>query len=41
MVISTNPKPTIYRNLYKNTGPVWYYTAHTMVCQLGFESENP
>ena len=20
--ISTNPKPTIYRNLYKNTGPV-------------------
>ena len=22
MAISTNPKPTIYRNLYENTGPV-------------------
>ena len=21
MAISTNPKPTIYRNLYENTGP--------------------
>ena len=21
MVISTNPKPTIYRNLYENTSP--------------------
>ena len=23
MAISTNQKPTIYRNLYENTGPVW------------------
>ena len=35
MAISTNPKPTIYRNLYQNTGPghfpstprVWHHTA--------------
>ena len=24
MAISTNQKPTIYRNLYENTGPVGY-----------------
>ena len=24
MAISINPKPTIYRNLYKNMGPVVY-----------------
>ena len=24
MAISTNPKPTIYRNLYENTGPNYY-----------------
>ena len=24
MAISTNQKPTIYRNLYENTGPVEY-----------------
>ena len=23
MAISTNPKDTIYRNLYENTGPEW------------------
>ena len=30
MVISTNQKPTIYRNLYENTGPEWLQaTGHT------------
>ena len=24
MTISTNEKPTIYRNLYENTGPVYH-----------------
>ena len=26
MAISPNPKPTIYRNLYENTGPVPLWT---------------
>ena len=28
MDISTNPKPTLYRNLYKNTGPEMPLYAH-------------
>ena len=28
MAISTNPKPTIYRHLYENTGPDLYYTEY-------------
>ena len=31
MAISTNQKPTIYRNLYENTGPelemIWFFFA--------------
>ena len=30
MAISTNPKPTIYRNLYENTGPGLYITVQKM-----------
>ena len=31
MVISTNPKPTIYRNLYENTAPVsWPFFYETL-----------
>ena len=28
IAISTNPKPTIYRNLYENTGPVFLAHIH-------------
>ena len=29
IAISTNQKPTIYRNLYENTGPAWFVTKCT------------
>ena len=31
MAISTNQKPTIYRNLYENTGPDWQPVFHEAV----------
>ena len=31
MTISTNPKPTIYRNLYENTGPVSSFAFQSFV----------
>ena len=33
MAISTNPKPTIYRNLYENTGPV-ARICHTVISDM-------
>ena len=30
MTILTNQKPTIYRNLYENTGPVAYCLSHLL-----------
>ena len=34
MAISTNPKPTIYRNLYENTDRGWVYS-NTRVSDIG------
>ena len=36
MAISTNQKPTIYRNLYENTGPA-LWTGEGYICPLGHE----
>ena len=37
MAISTNQKPTIYRNLYENTGPVWQWIPWKIIILLLFQ----
>ena len=44
MAISTNPKPTIYRNLYENTGPAFrrhlsFYDCHVYTATMDTWSE--